>query len=92
MSSEEEQVIVESSSSHMSRKAFTMAKEANENKNHDNQYELSNTWLSTCLLDLNQTLPDPTDLNNMYVPNSKVLYLEHLYAGTWHIDQQVLDN
>jgi len=92
MSSEEEQVIAESSSARMSRKAFTMAKEANENKNHGNQYDISNTWLSTCLLDLNQTLPDPTDLNNLYVPNSKVLYLEHIYAGTWHMDQQVLDN
>ena len=39
MSSEEEHVIAESSSSRMPRKAFTMAKEANENTNHDNQYE-----------------------------------------------------
>ncbi|CAD6240340.1 unnamed protein product [Miscanthus lutarioriparius] len=92
MSSEEEHVIAESSSSRMPRKAFTMAKEANENTNHDNQYELSSTGLSTCLLDLNQTLPEPTDLNDPYVPSSDVSYLEHTEVGTWHVGQQLTDN
>ncbi|CAD6233440.1 unnamed protein product [Miscanthus lutarioriparius] len=92
MSSEEEHVIAESSSSRMPRKAFTMAKEANENTNHDNQYELSSTGLSTCLLDLNQALPEPADLNNPYVPSSDVSYLEHTEVGTWHVGQQLTDN
>ena len=87
-----EHVIVESSISRMPRKAFTTAKEANENTNHDNQYELRSTRVSTCLPDLNQTLPEPIDLNNLYVINSKVLYLEHIHVGTSHMDQQVLDN
>jgi hypothetical protein len=38
MSSEEEHVLAKSSSSCMPREAFNMAKEANENTNHDNQY------------------------------------------------------
>jgi hypothetical protein len=37
ISSEEEHIIAESSSSRMLRKAFIIAKEANENTNHDNQ-------------------------------------------------------
>lgn len=92
MSSEEEHVIAESSSSHMTEKAVTMASEANENTNHDNQYELSSTRLSTGLLDLNQALPEPTDLNNPYVPNSEVSNLEQAQVGTWNLDQQVLGN
>jgi hypothetical protein len=39
MSSEEVQVIAQSNSSRMPRKAFTTANEANENTNHDNRYE-----------------------------------------------------
>ena len=39
MSSEEVQIFGESSSSRMPRKAFTTDNEANENTNHDNQYE-----------------------------------------------------
>ena len=92
MSSEEEHVIAESSSSRMPSKAFSMAKEANENTSHDNQYELSSTGLPTCLLDLNQALPEPTDLNNPYVPSSDVSYLEHTEVGTWHVGQQLTDN
>jgi hypothetical protein len=80
MSSEEEQVIAESSSSRMPRKAFTMARKSMRIK------------IMIINISLAVTLPDPIDLNNLYVPNSKVLYLEHIYAGTWHMDQQVLDN
>jgi len=37
----------------MARKAFTAAYEANDNINHDNQYELTSTRMSTILLDVN---------------------------------------
>ncbi|XP_062216784.1 uncharacterized protein LOC133916884 [Phragmites australis] len=93
MSSEgEKHIVAESSSSHMPEKAFTKAKEANENKNYENDCELSNTGLSTCLFDLNQALPESTDFNSPYIPSSKVSYLEHTQDGTFSMDQQVLDN
>jgi hypothetical protein len=54
--------------------------------------ELSSTTLSICLLDLNQALPKPMDLNNLYVPNSNISYLEHTWVGTWHVGQQLTNN
>ena len=59
-----------------------MTNEENENINHDNLYELSNTELSTGLLDLIQALPEPYKLKNMYIPNSEVSYLEHTHVET----------
>uniref|UniRef100_A0A0A8ZVU1 Uncharacterized protein n=1 Tax=Arundo donax TaxID=35708 RepID=A0A0A8ZVU1_ARUDO len=93
MSSEgDRHIVAESSGSHMPDKAFTKAKEANKNTNHENYRQVSNTGLSTDLLDLNQALPESTDLNDPYIPNSDVSYLEHTQGGTFSSDQQVLNN
>ncbi|XP_062195768.1 uncharacterized protein LOC133898943 isoform X2 [Phragmites australis] len=94
MSSEgDRHIVAESSCSHKPEKVFTNTKEVDENINHENYCELSNTGLSTGLFDLNQeALPESTDLNAPYVPNSEVSYLEHTQDGTFSTDQQVLDN
>jgi hypothetical protein len=74
ISSEEEHVVAKSSSSRMTVKAFTIANEANDNINLDKQYELTSTGMFTSLLDLNEALAQPRDLNNLYVPNSEDSY------------------
>ena len=58
----------------MTVKAFTIANEANDNINHDNHYEVTSTGMFTSLLDLNEALLQPKDLNNLYVPNLEVSY------------------
>ncbi|KAG2595015.1 hypothetical protein PVAP13_5KG044700 [Panicum virgatum] len=92
ISSEEEHIIAESSSSRMPEKVFTMAKDANDNTNRDNQSEISITGLSTGLFDLNKSLEDPADLNSPYVPNSEESCLQHTQVGTQYTDQQGIDN
>ncbi|PAN32801.1 hypothetical protein PAHAL_5G513500 [Panicum hallii] len=92
ISSEEEHIIAETSSSRMPEKAFAMAKDANDNTNRDNQSELSSTGLSTGLFDLNKGFEDLTDLNSPYIPNSEESCLQHTQVGTQYMDQQVIDN
>ncbi|KAF8663288.1 hypothetical protein HU200_055898 [Digitaria exilis] len=77
MSSEEEPIIAESGSSPMPGKATAMAKEAFENTNQDNQSELGSNGLSTALFDLNESLPEPADLNSPCVPNPEESNLQH---------------
>ncbi|WVZ72712.1 hypothetical protein U9M48_021129 [Paspalum notatum var. saurae] len=91
MPSEEEHIIAESSSSHMPEEAFSRAKEATENTNHDNQCGLSSTGLSTHLFDLNVAPSEPSDVNNPYASNSDVTYLEHAQVATLCVDHPALD-
>ncbi|RLN22780.1 uncharacterized protein C2845_PM07G37980 [Panicum miliaceum] len=92
MSSEEEHIIAESSSSRMPEKAFAMAKDANDKTNRDNRSELSITGFSTGLFDLNKGLEDLTDLNSPYIPNSEESCLQQRQVGTQYMDQQGIDN
>ena len=99
ISSEEEHIIAESSSSRIPEKVFAMAKDAKDNTNRDNQSEISITGLSTGLFDLNTSLEDPADLNSPYVPNSEESCLQRTQVGTQVLtmeeqgmDQQGIDN
>ena len=56
----------------MTVKAFTIANEANDNINNDNQYKLTSTTMFTSLLDQNEAFLQPTDINSLYVPNLEV--------------------
>ncbi|XP_006643881.3 uncharacterized protein LOC102705569 isoform X1 [Oryza brachyantha] len=71
MSSEgDKNIAAESSSSHMPEKAFS--KEASKNTDHEGSLELTSTELSSNLIDLNEALPESTDLNYPYVSDSEV--------------------
>jgi hypothetical protein len=91
MSSEgDRHVAAESSSSHMPEKAFAKANKENENTDHVSRSNLSNTG-SSGLFDLNEALPESTELNNPYISNSEGLNLEHRQDGTFSMDEQNLD-
>ncbi|XP_040375836.1 uncharacterized protein LOC102705569 isoform X2 [Oryza brachyantha] len=71
MSSEgDKNIAAESSSSHMPEKAFS--KEASKNTDHEGSLELTSTELSSNLIDLNEALPESTDLNYPYVSDSEL--------------------
>uniref|UniRef100_A0A0D9UY08 Uncharacterized protein n=1 Tax=Leersia perrieri TaxID=77586 RepID=A0A0D9UY08_9ORYZ len=70
MSSEGDKYIgAESSSSHMPEKSFS--KEARKDTDHEDSLELTSTQLSSNLIDLNEALPESTDLNYPYVSISE---------------------
>jgi hypothetical protein len=58
----------------MTVKAFTIANEANDNINHDNQHERTSTRMFTSLLDQNEAFLQPTDISSPYFPNLEVSY------------------
>ncbi|KQK03215.1 uncharacterized protein LOC100843448 [Brachypodium distachyon] len=76
----------ESISPHMPEEAFTKTKEAKRTDLEDSP-ELSNTELSSPLIDLNKALPESTDLDYMYDSNSEVRNLDH----TLNSDVELLD-
>ncbi|KAK3159803.1 hypothetical protein QOZ80_1BG0051280 [Eleusine coracana subsp. coracana] len=92
MSSEgDRHITAESSSSHMPEEAFTKAKKANENTDHENCSKLSNTGTSG-LFDLNQALPESIELNGPYISNSEGANVEHTQDATFSMDEEALDN
>ncbi|KAL5221632.1 hypothetical protein ABZP36_026345 [Zizania latifolia] len=64
-------VAAESSSSHMPERAFSKTMEAGKNTDHGDSLELISTELSSNLIDLNEALPESTDLNYPSVSNSE---------------------
>ena len=58
----------------MAGKAFTAAYEANDNINHDNQYELTSTRMSTGLLDVN--LVNIANRNKLHDKNRRISVLD----------------
>ncbi|KAL5222413.1 hypothetical protein ABZP36_027126 [Zizania latifolia] len=64
-------VAAESSSSHMPERAFSKTMEASKNTDHGDSLELISTKLSNNLIDLNEALPESTDLNYPSVSNSE---------------------
>jgi hypothetical protein len=92
MSSEgDRHVAAESSSSHMPEKAFAKANKENENTDHVSRSNLSNTG-SSGLFDLNEALPESTELNNPCISKSEGLNVEHTQDGMFSMDEQALDN
>ncbi|KAF0915929.1 hypothetical protein E2562_000572 [Oryza meyeriana var. granulata] len=90
MSSEGDKYIAaESSSSHMPEKAFS--KEASKNADYEDSLELTSTELSSNLIDLNEALPESTDLNHPYVSNSEEPNPEPTQHEPLDSDVQVID-
>jgi hypothetical protein len=91
MSSEGDRLVAaESSSSYMPEKAFAKANKEKENTVQVEGSNFSNTG-SSGLFDLNEALPESTELNNAYISNSEGLNLEHRQDGTFSVDEQDLD-
>ncbi|KAL5228299.1 hypothetical protein ABZP36_016564 [Zizania latifolia] len=84
-------IAAESSSSHMSEKAFSKTKEASKDTHHEDSLELTSAELSSNLIDLNEALPETTDLNYPYVSDSEEPNLETTQHETLESDVQVID-
>ncbi|KAL5228055.1 hypothetical protein ABZP36_016320 [Zizania latifolia] len=84
-------IAAESSSSHMPEKAFSNAKEASKDTHHEDSLELTRAELSSNLIDLNEALPESTDLNYPYVSDSEEPNPEPTQHETLESDVQVID-
>ncbi|KAL5226741.1 hypothetical protein ABZP36_015006 [Zizania latifolia] len=84
-------IAAESSSSHMPDKAFSKTKEASKDTYHEDSLELTSAELSSNLIDLNEALPESTDLNYPYVSDSEEPNLEPTQHETLESDVQVID-
>jgi hypothetical protein len=90
MSSEGDRPVTAESSSYIPEKAFAKANKEKENTVQVKGSNLSNTG-SSGLFDLNQALPESTELNNPCISTSEGLNLEHRQDGTFSVDEQDLD-
>lgn len=89
MSSEgDKHIAAESCSSHMPE---TATKEASKSTDHEDSLELTSTQLSSNLFDLNEALPESTDLNYPYVSNPEEPNHEPRQHEPLDSDVQVID-
>ncbi|BAD73170.1 unknown protein [Oryza sativa Japonica Group] len=89
MSSEgDKHIAAESCSSHMPE---TATKEASKSTDHEDSLELTSTQLSSNLFDLNEALPESTDLNYPYVSNPEDPNHEPRQHEPLDSDVQVID-
>ncbi|KAL5226796.1 hypothetical protein ABZP36_015061 [Zizania latifolia] len=91
MSSDGDKYIAAESSSHMPEKAFSKTKEPGKDTHHEDSLELTSAELSSNLIDLNEALPESTDLNYPYVSDSEEPNIEPTQHGTLESDVQVID-
>ena len=75
-------ITAESGSSHMPMEAFSKAKEANKNSDHEDSPEAGNREMAAPLIDLNMVLPESTELDQRYDSYSEVPNLEHTHEET----------